>query len=123
MALNNATYELGERKDREIQQVDEDDGSIHAVGQSTSLSSREERDRTELMRLGKVPVLKVRSLLRPFSPRYINLESTQLTPALLSLKRSYGFMSILGFTTTILVTWEGVLMLVLSGGLLWIFML
>lgn len=123
MALNNATYELGERKDREIQRVDEDEGSIHAIGQSTSLSSREERDRTELMRLGKVPVLKVRSLLRPFFPRQINLESTQLTPALLSLKRSYGFMSILGFTTTILVTWEGVLMLVLPGGLLWIFML
>ncbi|KIN05299.1 hypothetical protein OIDMADRAFT_39600 [Oidiodendron maius Zn] len=67
MALKSATYELGERKDRDIQQ---------------------ERDRTELMRLGKVPVLK----------------------------RSYGFMSILGFTTTILVTWEGVLMLVLPGG-------
>ena len=67
MALNNATYELGERKDREIQRVDEDEGSIHAIGQSTSLSSREERDRTELMRLGKVPVLKVRGLLRPFS--------------------------------------------------------
>ncbi|OJJ45100.1 hypothetical protein ASPZODRAFT_27113 [Penicilliopsis zonata CBS 506.65] len=42
----------------------------------------DERDRAQLMRLGKRPVLK----------------------------RTYGFMSILGFTTTILVTWEGVLL-------------
>jgi hypothetical protein len=81
MALNNATYELEERKDRDIQQVDEDDGSIHAAERSSSLSSREERDRTELMRLGKVPVLKVRSLLRPFSPRHINWNNTRLTPS------------------------------------------
>ncbi|PCG91332.1 Amino acid/polyamine transporter I [Penicillium occitanis (nom. inval.)] len=43
---------------------------------------REERDRALLLRLGKRPVLK----------------------------RTYGFMAILGFTTTILVTWEGVLL-------------
>ncbi|EED14428.1 amino acid transporter, putative [Talaromyces stipitatus ATCC 10500] len=47
-----------------------------------STMDREERDRAHLLRLGKRPVLK----------------------------RTYGFMAILGFTTTILVTWEGVLL-------------
>ncbi|PCG88272.1 Amino acid/polyamine transporter I [Penicillium occitanis (nom. inval.)] len=47
-----------------------------------STMDREERDRAHLLRLGKRPLLK----------------------------RTYGFMAILGFTTTILVTWEGVLL-------------
>lgn len=45
------------------------------------------RDNTLLMRLGKVPVLK----------------------------RNFGFMSILGFSCTVLITWEGSLILFLSG--------
>lgn len=48
---------------------------------SDMASERDQRDRAELMRLGKVPVLK----------------------------RSYNFLSITGFTCTVLVTWEAAL--------------
>ena len=50
---------------------------------SEQVDSREEQDRAELRRLGKNPVLK----------------------------RSYNFLSITGFTCTVLVTWEAALRL------------
>ncbi|KAE8552117.1 hypothetical protein TMatcc_002128 [Talaromyces marneffei ATCC 18224] len=58
--------------------------TVSAAHETDGKSSmdREQRDRAQLLRLGKRPVLK----------------------------RTYGFMAILGFTTTILVTWEGVLL-------------
>jgi hypothetical protein len=67
MAANdNEGYELGEwkRHSGEVQPADfdEEDGSIHAARRSKSSVIRDEQDRTELMRLGKVPILKVEGL-------------------------------------------------------------
>lgn len=61
--------------------------------------SSEHRDEADLARLGKRSVLKV---------RYIQgtLKITCLK-SLFAKKRSFGFMAVLGFSTTILITWEG----------------
>ncbi|PQE06527.1 GABA permease protein [Rutstroemia sp. NJR-2017a WRK4] len=60
-------------------------GPLENNGAARHLS--DSRDRNELARLGKKPVLK----------------------------RNFGFMSILGFSCTVLITWEGSLILFLSG--------
>ena len=72
MAHSGGAYELSERK--------------HPFGPSMEESSerklrQQQRDRRDLLRIGKVPVLK----------------------------RSYNFLSITGFTCTVLTTWEAVL--------------
>jgi hypothetical protein len=60
MALAGESYELDGRKESiaSVQLADED-GLFNETGRSKSLSSRDERDRAELIRLGKNPVLKV----------------------------------------------------------------
>ena len=60
-----------------------------------------DRDAADLARLGKKPVLKVSSelLLQPL-----------ILTLTMSLQRRFGFMSLLGFSCTILITWEGILM-------------
>jgi hypothetical protein len=66
----------------------EEKGSLQPVlKQSVSASSY--RDDATLARLGKKPVLK----------------------------RNFGFMTILGFSCTVLITWEGSLTYILSGAL------
>jgi hypothetical protein len=64
MASNDAGYELSDRKlsDGEVLQADEEDASLHEVRRSKSSASRDAQDRAELIRLGKIPVLKVRLL-------------------------------------------------------------
>ena len=60
-----------------------------------------DRDAADLARLGKKPVLKVSSelLLEPL-----------ILALTMPLKRRFGFMSLLGFSCTILITWEGMVM-------------
>ena len=60
-----------------------------------------DRDAADLARLGKKPVLKVSAELL--------LHSLILTLTM-SLQRRFGFMSLLGFSVTILITWEGMVM-------------
>lgn len=58
-----------------------------------------DRDQADLLRLGKKPVLKVR---RSYTSSCLGTEA--------HLQRNFGFMSMLGFSCTVLVTWEAVLM-------------
>ena len=60
-----------------------------------------DRDEADLVRLGKKPVLKVSA---------DNSFQSLLSRLTLFLKRRFGFMSLLGFSCTILITWEGILM-------------
>ena len=60
-----------------------------------------DRDEADLARLGKKPVLKVSSW-PVFSELMLKL--------MLFMQRRFGFMSLLGFSCTILITWEGMLM-------------
>ncbi|KAH8652625.1 putative GABA permease [Tricladium varicosporioides] len=62
-------------------------GSVHTGAVEASISDQSARDNARLARLGKKPVLK----------------------------RNFGFMTILGFSCTVLITWEGSLILFLSG--------
>ena len=59
------------------------------------------QDASQLTRLGKKPVLKVRAsaILADAIPE--NAEHPQ---------RNFGFLSLLGFSCTVLVTWEGTLL-------------
>ena len=69
-------------------------------------------DRDELQRLGKKQVLKVSfRVLRWSTTR--SLLAVKLT--WLPFKRNFGFLSILGFSCTVLITWEGSLILFLNG--------
>lgn len=61
-----------------------------------------DRDRDELARLGKKQVLKVSNPPSPLSK----------DRALTDEQRNFGFMSMLGFSCTIMVTWEGMLVYV-----------
>lgn len=66
------------------------------------MESKENNDDRDMARLGKSPVLKVK---RPLSPQAI------LFVLLLMIgQRNFGFMSILGFSCTVVITWEGFLM-------------
>ena len=67
----------------------------------TEVPSEAERDAQALARLGKKPVLKVH--LRHCTVAFQGSESDEA-------KRRFSFMSMLGFTCTILITWEAVLM-------------
>ena len=67
----------------------------------TEVPSEAERDAQALARLGKKPVLKVH--LRHCTFAFQGSESNEA-------KRRFSFMSMLGFTCTILITWEAVLM-------------
>jgi apolipoprotein N-acyltransferase len=63
------------------------------------------QDDRDLIRLGKKPVLKVALhffLVVSFNTCFAN-----------TLQRNFGFMSILGFSCTVLITWEGILMFVM----------
>ncbi len=60
-----------------------------------------DRDEADLARLGKKPVLKV-------SPWPVIFRAD--VELILFLQRRFGFMSLLGFSCTILITWEGMLM-------------
>ena len=60
--------------------------------------SRKTRDDLELTRLGKKPVLKVCKCI-----------STYIF-CIDELQRYFGFLSMLGFSCTVMITWEGVLM-------------
>ncbi len=55
---------------------------MHAAVTASATSGRDSRDDVALARLGKKPVLK----------------------------RNFGFLTILGFSCTVLITWEGSLM-------------
>jgi hypothetical protein len=70
MAIEAGTYELGERKrgNGYVRQVDPDGRSLRTAAVSKSSTSREENDRAELMRLGKIPVLKVQ-YIHPLQPQ------------------------------------------------------
>jgi hypothetical protein len=61
------------------------------------------QDEAALARLGKKSVLKVCT-----SPPTLLMNNSRLTT--LSPQRKFGFLSILGFSCTVLVTWEGFLM-------------
>ena len=69
---------------------------IEVEGQSTS-----DRDRDELARLGKKQVLKVRAQILTSIPQKLTYG-----------QRNFGFMSMLGFSCTTMVTWEGILVYV-----------
>lgn len=58
-----------------------------------------DHDRDDLARLGKRQVLKVRN------GQFLSAQSGRLTDG----QRNFGFMSMLGFSCTIMVTWEGLL--------------
>lgn len=62
-------------------------------------SSSKQRDEADLARLGKRSVLKV--WYRYSTPKILYLKSS------FPKKRSFGFLAVLGFSTTILITWEG----------------
>ena len=70
--------------------------------QISVVSQREQNDRYELARLGKKSVLKVRNMCMHFAlPRQrCGANQTQ---------RNFGFMSFLGFSCAVLITWEGAL--------------
>lgn len=67
----------------------------------TEVPSEAERDAQALARLGKKPVLKVH--LRHCTVAFQGYESDEA-------QRRFSFMSMLGFTCTILITWEAELM-------------
>lgn len=62
--------------------------------------SIQDRDNLQLQRLGKKPVLKVCDRVGDQSANLITKHS---------LQRNFGILSILGFSCTILGTWEGLL--------------
>lgn len=65
----------------------------------------EDRDRDELLRLGKKPVLRVGFSRSP----------SAFDRTLTFRKRNFGFFAILGLTCTVLLTWEGSLIVFLAG--------
>lgn len=82
-------------KSDEIYELRQRDPQSHA-GKPISISSRDDED---MLRLRKKPVLKV------------STSKIQMTAANDS-QRNFGFMSILGFSCTVLITWEGILVYV-----------
>ncbi len=74
------------------------DGKIDSVIELSNIGTKQKNDDNDMARLGKTPVLKAL------------ITSIRLSSALTSLQRNFGFMSILGFSCTVLVTWEGLLM-------------
>ena len=68
------------------------------------LDSQHDRDAHTLARLGKRQVLKVRSSTE--------LPLTLILALIIVRQRRFGFMSMLSFSCTVLITWEGVLVLV-----------
>lgn len=100
-----------QKRDQEIEAVE-----LGAV-QNRSLvshesSPRKARDDEELLQLGKKPVLKVRWSCKDRSLIDAHDISIQM---LTNPQRNFGFMSILGFSCTILITWEGGLTVFISG--------
>lgn len=59
-----------------------------------------DRDEADLVRLGKKPVLKVSQVF---------IQLLKIRPTRL-LQRRFRFISLLGFSCTTLITWEGMLM-------------
>ena len=74
------------------------DGKNDSVIELGDIGSKQKHDAIDMARLGKLPVLKVLSTSR--CPSFV----------LTTLQRNFGFMSILGFSCTVLITWEGFLM-------------
>jgi choline transport protein len=84
---------------------------------SQTRSKTEYMDNDQLARLGKKPVLKVRqihSILGPVSPRLF-LHQGHLSNQDRLSQRNFGFLSILGFSCTVLITWEAVTVLFAQG--------
>ena len=77
------------------------DASKIPEGSDGSQQGSVDRDAADLARLGKKPVLKASSELL-IQPLVFTL--------IMFLQRRFGFMSLLGFSCTILITWEGILM-------------
>lgn len=73
------------------------DGKNDSMIELSDIGSKQKNDANDMARLGKMPVLKVSSL------------STSSSSALTYLQRNFGFMSVLGFSCTVLITWEGFL--------------
>lgn len=81
-------------------QVKDGNYELHEIGdRPRSLES----DDAALSRLGKKPVLKVTPLFHSWIPVITR-----------GLQRRFAFLSILGFSCTVLITWEGSLMYVIS---------
>lgn len=78
-------------------------GDQHMAREIGASSSSKQRDEVNLARLGKRGVLKVSLQQSSLSPR------SQYLYWQVSFKkqRNFGFMAVLGFSTTILITWEG----------------
>ena len=74
------------------------DGKNDSAIELSDIGSKQKNDAHDMARLGKTPVLKVLST------------SIGSSSALTMLQRNFGFMSILGFSCTVLITWEGFLM-------------
>ena len=63
-----------------------------------------DKDQVELARTGKKQILKVRT--GPMK------SARSICSMLIEIKRNFGFMSTLGFSCTLMATWEGVLVCV-----------
>ena len=73
------------------------DGKSDSAIELIDKGGKQKNDANDMARLGKTPVLKVLST------------SIGSSSALTMLQRNFGFMSILGFSCTVLITWEGFL--------------
>ena len=81
------------------QRVSFDHNSNGSAGPKVEVDSFMDRDEREMAILGKKQQLKVgRRILEKCSRWY---------PVLTGRQRNFGFMSILGFSCTLMVTWEG----------------
>ena len=74
------------------------DGKIDGGIELSNIGTKQKSDDNDLARLGKTPVLK--ALIPSICVFWPNK----------FLQRNFGFMSILGFSCTVLITWEGLLM-------------
>ncbi len=84
--------------DQELQPVSKNFAAIKSNGATPNGSV--DRDRADLMRLGKKPVLRVRLALAVKFLRRLMCSICSVT---------FGFMSMLGFSCTVLTTWEAIL--------------
>lgn len=86
-------------QDQELQLVSKN--SFVAKGNGATQNDLD-RDRADLIRLGKKPVLRV-GLDSRISRQVV------MKTDVFYLKRNFGFMSMLGFSCTVLTTWEATL--------------
>ena len=73
------------------------DGKIDSGIELSNIGTKQKSDEDDMARLGKTPVLKAL------------ITSIGSSSALTFLQRNFGFMSVLGFSCTVIITWEGLL--------------